>query len=128
MPTSKVSLIPKKAQFLRWIFFLEGLIFFPFFQGKIAYVPQQAWMQNATLKNNILFGRDYKKDLYEKVITFLFFFSNCVYIVWPLTFFEKASINQHLIKASFRTFSITNFSLDKKVCVQKTLRISFFSL
>ena len=97
-------------------------------RGRIAYVPQQAWMQNATLKNNILFGRDYKKDLYEKVITFLFFFSNCVYIVWPLTFFEKASINQHLIKASFRTFSITNFSLDKKVCVQKTLRISFFSL
>lgn len=36
-------------------------------RGKIAYVPQQAWMQNATLKNNILFGRDFKEDLYEKV-------------------------------------------------------------
>ena len=36
-------------------------------RGKIAYVPQQAWMQNETLKNNILFGREHKKDLYEKV-------------------------------------------------------------
>ena len=36
-------------------------------RGKIAYVPQQAWMQNATLKNNILFGTEYKQDLYEKV-------------------------------------------------------------
>ena len=36
-------------------------------QGKIAYVPQQAWMQNATLKNNILFGTEYKQELYEKV-------------------------------------------------------------
>ena len=75
MPTSKVRLIPKKAQFsLDGIFFFLRAHLFFFFQGKIAYVPQQAWMQNATLKNNILFGRDYKKDLYEKVITFLFFF------------------------------------------------------
>ncbi len=37
-------------------------------RGKIAYVPQQAWMQNATLKNNILFGKEYKGDLYEKVL------------------------------------------------------------
>ena len=36
-------------------------------RGKIAYVPQQAWMQNATLKNNILFGTEYKQELYEKV-------------------------------------------------------------
>ena len=34
---------------------------------KIAYVPQQAWMQNTTLKNNILFGKTYKQSLYEKV-------------------------------------------------------------
>ena len=40
-------------------------------RGKIAYVPQQAWMQNATLKNNILFGTEYKQDLYEKVSIFL---------------------------------------------------------
>ena len=34
---------------------------------KIAYVPQQAWMQNTTLQNNILFGKPFKQGLYEKV-------------------------------------------------------------
>ena len=34
---------------------------------KIAYVPQQAWMQNTTLKNNILFGKAYKQKFYEEV-------------------------------------------------------------
>jgi ATP-binding cassette subfamily C (CFTR/MRP) protein 1 len=36
--------------------------------GKIAYVPQQAWIQNATLQDNILFGRPLNKRLYEKVL------------------------------------------------------------
>ena len=36
--------------------------------GKIAYVPQQAWMQNETLKNNITFGKKYNDNLYNKVI------------------------------------------------------------
>ena len=35
--------------------------------GRIAYVPQQAWMQNATVRNNILFGKPYKQRLYDKV-------------------------------------------------------------
>ena len=34
---------------------------------QIAYVPQQAWMQNTTLEHNILFGKPYKRDLYERV-------------------------------------------------------------
>ena len=36
-------------------------------EEQIAYVPQQAWMQNTTLENNILFGKAYKKELYERV-------------------------------------------------------------
>jgi ATP-binding cassette subfamily C (CFTR/MRP) protein 1 len=36
-------------------------------RGKVAYVPQQAWMRNATLKNNILFGKKFKPDVYDKV-------------------------------------------------------------
>jgi ABC-type multidrug transport system fused ATPase/permease subunit len=36
-------------------------------RGKVAYVPQQAWMRNATLKNNILFGKNFKPDVYDKV-------------------------------------------------------------
>jgi ATP-binding cassette subfamily C (CFTR/MRP) protein 1 len=36
--------------------------------GKIAYVSQQAWIQNATLQDNILFGRTFDKKRYEKVL------------------------------------------------------------
>ena len=36
-------------------------------RGSVAYVPQQAWMQNATLKNNILFGKALNESLYNKV-------------------------------------------------------------
>ncbi|UJR25517.1 hypothetical protein I4U23_006863 [Adineta vaga] len=36
--------------------------------GRIAYVPQTAWILNATLKQNILFGRDYNENLYREVI------------------------------------------------------------
>uniref|UniRef100_A0A8C1FVG3 Multidrug resistance-associated protein 1 n=1 Tax=Cyprinus carpio carpio TaxID=630221 RepID=A0A8C1FVG3_CYPCA len=37
-------------------------------KGSVAYVPQQAWIQNATLKDNILFGREAKDSWYEKVV------------------------------------------------------------
>jgi ABC-type multidrug transport system fused ATPase/permease subunit len=36
-------------------------------RGKVAYVSQQAWMRNTTLRNNILFGKIYKQDVYDKV-------------------------------------------------------------
>lgn len=36
--------------------------------GSLAYVPQQAWIQNATIRDNILFGRDYNEKLYSKII------------------------------------------------------------
>ena len=31
-------------------------------------MPQQAWIQNQTLKNNILFGKEYSAHKYNKVI------------------------------------------------------------
>ncbi|XP_063974574.1 multidrug resistance-associated protein 1 isoform X3 [Diachasmimorpha longicaudata] len=37
-------------------------------RGSIAYVSQQAWIQNATMQDNILFGRAFDKTLYNKVI------------------------------------------------------------
>jgi ATP-binding cassette subfamily C (CFTR/MRP) protein 1 len=37
-------------------------------QGTIAYAPQQAWIQNATLRDNILFGKAYDEVEYERVI------------------------------------------------------------
>lgn len=36
--------------------------------GSIAYVSQVPWIQNATLMDNILFGRPLDKERYEKVI------------------------------------------------------------
>ncbi|XP_074036470.1 multidrug resistance-associated protein 1-like [Leptinotarsa decemlineata] len=36
--------------------------------GSVAYVSQQAWIQNATLKDNILFGKPFDKALYNEVI------------------------------------------------------------
>ncbi|XP_015722690.1 canalicular multispecific organic anion transporter 1 isoform X2 [Coturnix japonica] len=37
-------------------------------QGSLAYVPQQAWIQNATLRDNILFGSELDEARYQKVI------------------------------------------------------------
>ncbi|XP_067675076.1 ATP-binding cassette sub-family C member 2-like [Haliotis asinina] len=37
-------------------------------QGRVAYVSQQAWIQNDTLQNNILFGKPMDKQLYDKVV------------------------------------------------------------
>ena len=36
--------------------------------GTIAYCPQQSWIQNATVKDNILFGRPFDQDRYDAVI------------------------------------------------------------
>lgn len=37
-------------------------------QGSVAYVPQQAWIQNASLKDNILFGGERKESWYHRVL------------------------------------------------------------
>ncbi|XP_015591556.1 multidrug resistance-associated protein 1 isoform X6 [Cephus cinctus] len=37
-------------------------------KGSIAYVSQQAWIQNATLQDNILFGKPLDKTLYNRVV------------------------------------------------------------
>jgi len=37
-------------------------------QGSVAYVAQQAWIQNLSLRENILFGRPYNEDRYNTVI------------------------------------------------------------
>lgn len=37
-------------------------------KGNIAYVAQQAWIQNATLQNNVLFGKELDQTSYNKVV------------------------------------------------------------
>ncbi|KAL7746806.1 Transporter of the ATP-binding cassette (ABC) [Sorochytrium milnesiophthora] len=34
----------------------------------VAYVPQQAWLLNATIRNNILFGDDYEQSRYQRML------------------------------------------------------------
>eukprot|EP01117_Protostelium_nocturnum_P014432 TRINITY_DN5489_c0_g2_i1.p1 TRINITY_DN5489_c0_g2~~TRINITY_DN5489_c0_g2_i1.p1 ORF type:complete len:1368 (+),score=525.16 TRINITY_DN5489_c0_g2_i1:158-4261(+) len=36
--------------------------------GKTAFTSQQAWIMNATVKDNILFGKEYDKNRYEAVV------------------------------------------------------------
>ncbi|XKL66877.1 hypothetical protein PGB90_010297 [Kerria lacca] len=37
-------------------------------KGTIAYVPQRAWLQTATIRDNVLFTQPYKPNLYIKVV------------------------------------------------------------
>ncbi|NWU77023.1 MRP3 protein, partial [Onychorhynchus coronatus] len=37
-------------------------------KGSVAYVPQQAWIQNATLKDNILFGQAPNEEKYQNTL------------------------------------------------------------
>ncbi|KAM4599398.1 ATP-binding cassette sub-family C member 2-like [Fundulus diaphanus] len=37
-------------------------------QGSLAFVPQQAWIQNATLRDNILFGSPYEDKRFRDVV------------------------------------------------------------
>ncbi|KAG2462234.1 AB1C protein, partial [Polypterus senegalus] len=37
-------------------------------KGSMAYVPQQAWIQNATLRDNILFGSDLEMSRYQAAL------------------------------------------------------------
>lgn len=50
------------------LFLLPCLFHSHFTQGTVAYVPQQAWIQNATLKDNILFGSDSNDQKFKAVV------------------------------------------------------------
>lgn len=60
---TKVIMI--NLNFFYWNLFIIIIIYF---QGSIAYVPQQAWIQNTSLKDNILFGQPLSDRIYNKVI------------------------------------------------------------
>ncbi|KAJ7891133.1 ABC protein [Mycena leptocephala] len=38
------------------------------FGGSVAYCPQSAWIQNATLRDNVLFGQPFEEERYWRVI------------------------------------------------------------
>ena len=37
-------------------------------QGSMAYVSQQAWIQNMSLKSNILFAKQYHQKYYDRIL------------------------------------------------------------
>lgn len=37
-------------------------------KGTLAYVPQQAWIQNDSLLGNILFGEEFREAKYNKIV------------------------------------------------------------
>ncbi|KAJ1350994.1 Multidrug resistance-associated protein 4 [Parelaphostrongylus tenuis] len=37
-------------------------------RGRVSYVPQQPWMQNQTIRQNIIFGKAYNEYFYNRVI------------------------------------------------------------
>ncbi|XP_066094773.1 ATP-binding cassette sub-family C member 2 [Saccopteryx bilineata] len=37
-------------------------------KGTIAYVPQQSWIQNGTIKDNILFGSEFEESRYRQIL------------------------------------------------------------
>uniref|UniRef100_A0AAR2IZ08 ABC-type glutathione-S-conjugate transporter n=1 Tax=Pygocentrus nattereri TaxID=42514 RepID=A0AAR2IZ08_PYGNA len=37
-------------------------------KGSVAYVPQQAWIQNATMRENVVFGQEKKESWYQSVL------------------------------------------------------------
>ncbi|CAD5214570.1 unnamed protein product [Bursaphelenchus okinawaensis] len=37
-------------------------------RGSIAYAPQQSWIQNQTVRDNIIFGKEWDEQLYHKVV------------------------------------------------------------
>lgn len=39
------------------------------FKGSVAYVPQQAWILNTTVQENILFGSPYSASAYELAVS-----------------------------------------------------------
>jgi ABC-type multidrug transport system fused ATPase/permease subunit len=38
------------------------------YSGSVGYCPQEAWIQNASLKDNILFGQPFIKEKYENAV------------------------------------------------------------
>lgn len=46
--------------------------------GSVAYSAQQPWIFSGTLRQNILFGKEYNEEIYNKVITACTLTSVCI--------------------------------------------------
>lgn len=44
-------------------------VYYVYLQGSLAYVPQQAWIQNATVQENVVFGKTFNEYHYQRTIS-----------------------------------------------------------
>lgn len=47
---------------------MEKLHGFAGTQGRVAFVPQQSWIQNQSVRENILFGQPFDQEFYDAVV------------------------------------------------------------
>jgi len=51
-----------------FIIVFNSLSYVTVMQGSVAYVAQQAWIQNATVRDNILFGKAFDEQRYNRIL------------------------------------------------------------
>ena len=39
------------------------------YSGKLAFIPQEAWIQNGSVRDNVIFSLPYDKEKYKKVLS-----------------------------------------------------------
>ena len=57
------------SSFLGEMFLMSGCVRV---SGSIAYAPQQPWLQNMTMRENITFGKKFDKRVYNKVLRIIY--------------------------------------------------------
>lgn len=55
-------------------------------RGKVAFVPQQAWIINATVRENILFGVPFDEDKYNATLDACALRPGALTVLGPLRF------------------------------------------
>ena len=59
-----ISYVPQQGKLMKCSFYRSSFIFFAY-----SYTHTKAWIQNATVKDNIIFGKSFSKQLYDQVVT-----------------------------------------------------------
>ena len=97
-------------------------------ESGLGLVTQEAWIQHATVRDNILFGRTYEKTRYEAVVYACALnddlkvrgLGSQTHLLKPLEFFErwrKKTVSPPCVMFSLSCFGFLN--LQKPVCPQK---------
>ena len=75
----------------------------------MAYVPQQAWIQNATVQDNILFGKPHNTVLYDSII-------DCCALGPDLEILPGRDLAEIGEKVALQTCTHSHFQLSSTLC------------